>query len=488
MKNIHSRLWFSVLVFSFATVCWAAEPVEPSVTVDCTKAVGPVKPVNGVGQGPLIGWIDTKLFAYLGEAGVPFARLHDVGGAFGGNRFVDVPNIFRDFDADENDPKNYDFRFTDLYLKALIDNGVEPFYRLGVTIENCASTVGTLRVEPPKDFAKWARICEHIVRHYTRGWANGFKWKIRYWEIWNEPEDVGGDRRVMWTGTFRQYCELYEVTSKLLKAKYPEIKVGGYAGCGFYSVYGDMGNPAQHARYESFTRNFDEFLAFVKEHKCPFDFFSYHVYDSVENFLHYIDYPRKKLDAAGYKDTEISLNEWLTWNNRPGTAEQAAFVGAMMLEMQRGPVDTAMVYDGRCQVSMCGPLFKPLDFGDPDYSNQNVGAPRKAYWALLYFNELRKLGTAVQCDVAGEGLHAVAATDGKANGALFLANESSESRRFKLELGGWSAGLSRVTDARRTDAFTVDTLDLPPHSLKLIRLSGVAASPRVTASDGVGNM
>lgn len=30
----------------------------------------PVKPVNGVGQGPLIGWIDTKLFAYLGEAGV----------------------------------------------------------------------------------------------------------------------------------------------------------------------------------------------------------------------------------------------------------------------------------------------------------------------------------------------------------------------------------------------------------------------------------
>lgn len=38
----------------------------------------PVKPVNGVGQGPLIGWIDTKLFAYLGEAGVPFARLHVV--------------------------------------------------------------------------------------------------------------------------------------------------------------------------------------------------------------------------------------------------------------------------------------------------------------------------------------------------------------------------------------------------------------------------
>ena len=57
----------------FTLVASAAE-----IRVDFDSVVGPVKPVNGVGQGPLIGWIDTKLFAYLGEAGVPFARLHVV--------------------------------------------------------------------------------------------------------------------------------------------------------------------------------------------------------------------------------------------------------------------------------------------------------------------------------------------------------------------------------------------------------------------------
>ena len=41
---------------------------------------------------------------------------------------------------------------------------------------------------PPKDPEKWARICEHIIRHYTEGWADGYHYNIRYWEIWNEPE------------------------------------------------------------------------------------------------------------------------------------------------------------------------------------------------------------------------------------------------------------------------------------------------------------
>ena len=37
----------------------------------------------------------------------------DVAGAYGGGVFVDIPNIFRDFDADENDPASYDFYYTD---------------------------------------------------------------------------------------------------------------------------------------------------------------------------------------------------------------------------------------------------------------------------------------------------------------------------------------------------------------------------------------
>ena len=85
--------------------------------------------MHGVGQPPFEG-MDFSMVQYLADAGMPYARLHDVGGAYGRNVFVDIPNLFRDFSADETDPASYDFAFTDCLMKALADNGVEPFFRL----------------------------------------------------------------------------------------------------------------------------------------------------------------------------------------------------------------------------------------------------------------------------------------------------------------------------------------------------------------------
>ena len=56
-----------------------------SVKVDCSKAVGAVRPVNGAGQPPTLGVNNYEMFHYLKEAGIPFSRLHDVGGTFGKN-------------------------------------------------------------------------------------------------------------------------------------------------------------------------------------------------------------------------------------------------------------------------------------------------------------------------------------------------------------------------------------------------------------------
>jgi hypothetical protein len=82
------------------------------INVNLNKTVKNMKPMHGGGQPP--SPTSTANYHYLTEAGIPFSRLHDVGGAFGGNRFVDVPNIFRNFDADETDPANYDFTDPDL--------------------------------------------------------------------------------------------------------------------------------------------------------------------------------------------------------------------------------------------------------------------------------------------------------------------------------------------------------------------------------------
>ena len=85
------------------------------VTVDFSKQLGKIKPMHAVGQPPLEG-MGTEHFHYLTEAGIPQSRLHDVGGAYGRNQFVDVPNIFRNFDADENDPAAYSFAFNEADL------------------------------------------------------------------------------------------------------------------------------------------------------------------------------------------------------------------------------------------------------------------------------------------------------------------------------------------------------------------------------------
>ena len=84
-----------------------------TVKFDFGKTIGKIKPMNSVGQPPLDG-VSTEFFKYLKDANMTYSRLHDVGGWFGGNMFVDVPNIFRDFNADVNDPSSYDFTFTDI--------------------------------------------------------------------------------------------------------------------------------------------------------------------------------------------------------------------------------------------------------------------------------------------------------------------------------------------------------------------------------------
>ena len=94
-----------------------------NIKFDFDKKVGKIKPMHAVGQPPTSisdDGIYSGMLHYLKEANIPYSRMHDVGGCFGGNYFVDVPNLFRDFDADENDPASYDFIFTDKLFEVRI--------------------------------------------------------------------------------------------------------------------------------------------------------------------------------------------------------------------------------------------------------------------------------------------------------------------------------------------------------------------------------
>ena len=65
-----------------------------SIQLDCNERLGRIKPLHGINNAPLSG-TDNQMFHYLGEAGVPYSRLHDTGRRFGGGCFVDIENVFR---------------------------------------------------------------------------------------------------------------------------------------------------------------------------------------------------------------------------------------------------------------------------------------------------------------------------------------------------------------------------------------------------------
>lgn len=384
---------------------------QMKLTVNFDKPIGKIRPLHSVGQPPRLG-ISDAFMHYLTEAHIPYSRLHDVGGPYGGFVNVDIPNIFRDFSKNEYDPDSYDFAFTDLLIKQLIDAKCEPIYRLGVTIENY-HFLKAYRIYPPSDFKKWARICEYIIRHYNEGWANGFHYGIKYWEIWNEPDghpDI--KQNEMWQGTMQEYFELYETTSKHLKKRFGDsIKVGGYASCGFYAEV----NPTPSARELYFKDFFLKFLDFVDETKSPIDFFSWHSYASVAATLKMADFVDSELSRHGLSDIETQCNEW---NNAAqikfrGTSYASAQAAAMMIAMHDKKTDVMCYYDARLGQSQYGGLFNPLNH-----------TPLCTYYSFKAFGELYALGTRVEA-TGGDNVYILAATDGSRRAAL-ISNTGKE--------------------------------------------------------------
>ena len=409
------------------------------IKVSLTKQQGKIKPMHAVGQPPFSGGFLKFNFTpikHLQNANIPYSRLHDVDGSFGGNRFVDIGNLFRDFNADEQDPASYDFAFTDHLLEAMHRYGIKPIFRLGETIEN-QMTVKALRIHPPKDFGKWARICEHVIRHYNEGWADGYRYGIEYWEIWNEPDNGPTlETNQMWTGTAEDFYRLYDVTAKHLKVCFGDsIKVGGYGCCGMGGIfyhperYGvDCPAWTMDDKYDKYiyrTQFFLDFLAYIRTHKTPLDFFSWHSYFNTENTRLLDQFIHKKLTEYGYEGVETHLNEWNNafGNDKHGTSLASASAASMMLAMQDAHVDMCCYYDARLQASAYGGFFAPL-----------TNEPVCTYYAFVAFGRLYALGTQAKTEVIdnANGLYAVAATNGKKH-ALMISNQTGEAQTLSLE-------------------------------------------------------
>ncbi len=430
---------------------------------DLQQITGKIKPLHGVNNSPIV--LNQSIPSFT-EAGIPYMRTHDTAYAYGGARYIDIPNIFPNFDADETDPASYDFAFTDAYLASIVASGTKIFYRLGVTIENNYA-IKAYHIHPPKDFAKWARICEHIIRHYNEGWANGQYYGIEYWEIWNEPENPP-----MWTGSREQYYELYAVTANHLKRCFPQIKVGGYAGCGFYA----MTDPHATDFFKSFITFFDAFLDYIRAPATmvPLDFFSWHIYTKNPNLIGvHAAYARQKLDEKGFAGVELLLNEWNRIEaNTPDAYEEmqsekgASFVAAALAVMQRSAIDKAMYYDATPTRSYCGLYTFP---------GKRL---TRTYYSLYAFNRLYRLGDCVGVEIDAERNISAIAAKGDEGIAILLTNYSAVAQTVSLTLAGTdtdTAFTGTLTDATHTfektesrTAAELSDVTLPPYAVLLL--------------------
>ena len=398
-----------------------------SVKVDFSKIKGEIKALHGVCCAPYsinAGPNQGAIAKYFKEGHIPYCRLHDCTGGYGGTYFIDIPNVFPDFDADENDPANYDFHYSDEYIKAIQDSGCEAYYRLGVTIEWGSKKYSSVM---PSDFSKWARVCEHIIMHYNKGWADGFEYDLKYWEIWNEPENPGNQwGPCQWSGTKEEFYDLYRVSSKYLKEKFPEIKIGGYGSCGFYAVTREK-IPEGH---KTFVPYFTDFLKMIKEENLPLDFYSWHIYTGDElELLAHAKYVRETLDLYGLNETESHLNEWNIHAEGRGfpskhTMEGASFNAAVLAMLQETPyLDKAMYYAFQYRTGYNG------------FTNPITHEAQYPWFSFVAFGELYSLKNHVDVAVEGEYIYATAATNGKTSGHL-LSNFKNEDGVIKTELSG----------------------------------------------------
>ncbi len=343
-------------VAAMPSVCTPDPPAPASatlrpVTVDAGRTIGTLHSLMGVNGAPAPGMHKPPGFTFGGwnmpekvntakgyrEARIDLVRTHDAYGpgdidakfgappspnGFNVSSARNPLDIFPDASADPDDPKSYHFGPTDRLIASIVGIGAQTIFRLGRS--------ETSDVTPPKDFDRYASVAEHIVLHYNRGWAHGYHYGLRYWEVWNEPDLA----KLFWGGTPQQFYELYGKIARAVKRADPTALVGGPT----------LAKPNNDSPYQ------DGFLRYVRAEHLPLDFYSWHWYatdsDDPLDFVRIAREVRARLDRFGFEHTASVLDEWnygLVYP-LPSDMQRAAFVATSLIYMEHSSIDLAALY------------------------------------------------------------------------------------------------------------------------------------------------
>ena len=130
----------------------------------------------------------------------------------------------------------YDWTIVDKIIDTYVNLGMKPLVEIGFMPEALSSKPQPYRhywtpntpyneiyrgwTYPPKDYNKWRELVYQWVKHSIEryGQREVESW---YWEVWNEPDIA------YWSGTFDEYCKLYDYAADGLKKALPTARIGG---------------------------------------------------------------------------------------------------------------------------------------------------------------------------------------------------------------------------------------------------------------------
>ena len=463
---------------TLAAVAMSAAVRAELATADFTKDVGRVRPeMHSSGFGPTICSQTRQDLADVKAMGFKAARTHDWALVNSNERCCDWHHMFPLPHLDAKDPRNYVFKPTDHLLKRTREEaGFEIFYRLGTSIEHSGKTVHFNSLIP-EDFDKVAEVFAGTVRHYNRGWADGFRWDIKYWEIWNEPDeentmwclpegDEGGGKEAIRRAKF---VEFFVKCLKRLKGEFGDsIKVGGPALC--------VVSP-KHVAY------FRELFKACREAGVAPDFISWHGYlNDPLRFNREADVMRKVCDECGFEKCELIVDEWHYFSGKDYTWEE-------MTDCP-DPADRARVWEG--PASHCGTRSAAFTLATLAnlqssklsqaffYGCGNAGLwgfkdalqkKYKIFYALKLFGDIvRDYTTRCACTSAGT-VTPFAVRDAKGRKALLVADYGGTDRRIEVAVKG-------VDTAKKPKALILD------HTHDLVPFASEQAADRICFENG----
>jgi xylan 1,4-beta-xylosidase len=397
-----------------------------TVQVDAGHVIGTIRSFQGVNAGPapLLPPLADVSRQYK-DLRIDLVRTHDLFGPTDIDaRWPDpdpiaravkangANSVFPDWNRDPEKEASYNFGPSDRAIQAIAGCGAEVYFRVGRSWSADPS--------PPPDFDKYANIVRHVALHYNNGWARGFHYRIRYWEIWNEPDvDKAWDPtfvREFWSGTPRQFYQLFEKVARALKSVDPALQVGGPAKAG-------GGTPGPYR---------EGLLEYCAAHKVPLDFYSWHHYPNPPapldpyNLTRIARQVRALLDRNGFPKAEVHATEW-NISARPSqqlqvSMEAAAFVASAQIYLQDSAADRAHYYRGDATT---------MGLFDPQGGYRKKGYAFKAAGAML---ETPRRLQATGGDNAGFAVLAGRAEDG-ATVQVLISNYEIPGRQYRDNRG-----------------------------------------------------